>query len=153
SPTASVPREAVVFETDVSHLADRDVVLCCVKSGATADAAERMAKVLKFEAIVVSLQNGVRNPEELRRRMKQPVLAGIVNFNVLSKGNGVFRRATSGPLVIEAGNAGRARELEAMLVAAGLEVERVAAMRELQWAKLLINLNNAVSALSDRPTQ
>jgi 2-dehydropantoate 2-reductase len=148
---ATVPR--VRLETDVAGLADRDVVLCCVKSGATADAAERLAAVLRPEAIVVSLQNGVRNPDELRRRLKQTVLAGIVNFNILAKGKGVFRRATSGPLILESSSNAHAVELCAALRAAGFDVEQPADIRGVQWSKLVINLNNAISALSDRPTK
>lgn len=151
--TRSVSGANLVFDTDPAGLADREVVLCCVKSGATEETAERLAKVLSPDAIVVSFQNGVRNPEVLRAKIKQPVLAGIVSFNVLAKGKGVFRCATSGPLVFEASNHQKAERLHEALMLAGFEVEREADMPALQWAKLVINLNNAVSALSDRPTK
>jgi 2-dehydropantoate 2-reductase len=150
----TVPKERVTFETDIARLADRDVVLCCVKSGGTADAADRLTEVLGASALVVSLQNGVRNAEELRRRMKQQsVLAGVVNFNILAKGGGVFRCATSGPLIIEQSTHPHSSPLHDALCSAGFDVERIADMPSLQWSKLIINLNNAVSALSDRPTK
>ena len=57
------------------------------------------------------------------------------------------------PLVIEQIDDPHAEELTIALRLAGFDVERSAAIRELQWSKLLINLNNSVSALSDRPTQ
>jgi len=147
-----VPASRVTIETNVATLADRDVVLCCVKSGGTAEAGELLAGVLAPDAIVVSLQNGVRNADELRRKLKQVVLAGIVNFNVLSKGKGVFRRATSGPLIIEASSDPRSTQLDHALVSAGLPVERFHDMVGAQWTKLIINLNNSVSALSGAPT-
>jgi 2-dehydropantoate 2-reductase len=155
APTTTIPKEKVVFVTEVASLADRDIVLCCVKSAGTAEAGERMAGILPRDAIVISLQNGVRNPDELRKQMRQRVLAGIVNFNVLAKGGGVFRRATTGPLAIEACADRRPTELGADLERAAFEVEHVAPhkMRALQWAKLLLNLNNAIGALSDRPTK
>jgi 2-dehydropantoate 2-reductase len=145
-------RDRFVFDTDVGPLRDCDVVFCCVKSGGTVDAAKRMAEVLRKDAVVVSLQNGVRNPDELRANLGQGVLAGIVNFNVLSKGQGVFRCATSGPLIIERGQDGNAvsEKLGAALVSAGFEVERAARIKEIQWSKLIVNLNNSVVALSDR---
>jgi 2-dehydropantoate 2-reductase len=162
--TTTVPRARFVFDTDPGRLADRDVVLCCVKSGATPEAAERLATVLRRDALVVSFQNGLRNADELRERLGgRTVLAGIVNFNILAKGGGRFRRATSGALFIqrsyssassrERSDDPRANELAVALRKARFDVELPADIRGVQWSKLLLNLNNAVSALSDRPTK
>lgn len=152
--SVTVPKERFTFDTNPAVLADCDAVLCCVKSGATIETAETLARVLASrDAIVVSFQNGIRNTGELRERLSQSVLAGIVNFNVLNKGRGTFRRATSGSLVVEASTHPKAERLHELLGEAGLEVDRVVDMPALQWSKLLINLNNSVSALSDRPTK
>lgn len=147
----SVPK--VVFHTDASALADRDLVLVCVKCAHSADAAQTLASVLRPGALVVSLQNGIRNAEVLRAHLPKQirVLGGIVGFNVVSKGGGHFRQATSGPLVIEAEP--RATALAQLLEAAGLEVKLTSDIQPLQWSKLVMNLNNAVSALTDRPTK
>jgi 2-dehydropantoate 2-reductase len=152
--TTTVPPDRFVFTTDPGALADCDVVLCCVKSGATPEAARALAGVERRGAapLVVSFQNGLRNADELRERL-DPVLAGIVNFNVLARGGGVFRRATSGPLFVERSSDPRATELTQAIRKAGFEVEVPADIRGAQWSKLLFNLNNAVSALSDRPTR
>lgn len=149
-----VPKERVVFATDASALATCDVVLCCVKSAQTAEVGALLAKALKSSTIVVSLQNGVRNADVLRESLTEHVvLGGIVSFNVVSKGEGTFRRATSGPLVVEkVGADPRIDALVGLLAAARLDPELVADIRPLQWSKLIMNLNNAVGALSDRPT-
>lgn len=148
-----VPKERIVFETEASALAACNIVLVCVKSAQTDDAAAKLASVLRPDTVVVSMQNGVRNADVLRARLdEQTVLGGIVGFNVVSKGGGTFRQATSGPLVIETSADERVAELERALVAARLEVELVSDIRPLQWSKLIMNLNNAVGALSDRPT-
>lgn len=159
-----VTKDRIAFATEASALADCDVVLCCVKSAQTAETAAALASVLKKDTLVVSLQNGVRNAEILRAGLpNQIVLGGIVGFNVVSKGDGTFRRATSGPLVIEkpegkrrggsdAHHDDRLDLLAAALSAAAFEPELVADIRPLQWSKLVMNLNNAVGALSDRPT-
>jgi 2-dehydropantoate 2-reductase len=84
---------------------------------------------------------------------EQVVLGAIVGFNVVAKGAGAFRRATSGPLVIEAHDDARARDLATLLRACGFEVERAKDIRASQWSKLVINLNNAVSALSGAPSK
>jgi 2-dehydropantoate 2-reductase len=150
--SARVAPERIRFETDPAALARCDVVLVCVKSGATIETARALAPILAEGAIVVSFQNGVRNPDDLRANLPQRVLAGIVGFNVLWKDGAEFRRATSGPLVIEAATEDGG-ELAAALSTAGFDVERVRDVRALQWSKLVINLNNAVSALSDMPTK
>lgn len=148
-----VPKDRIAFATDPSALADCDVVLCCVKSAQTAETARALALVLKRDALVVSMQNGVRNADVLRAGLPgQIVLGGIVGFNVVSKGDGAFRRATTGPLVIERRADPRLDVLAAALSAAGFELELVDEIRPLQWSKLVMNLNNAVGALSDRPT-
>jgi 2-dehydropantoate 2-reductase len=151
--TARLPPDRVAFAIDLDRLAPCDVVLCCVKSGATLDTAHELKRVLRRDAVVVSLQNGVRNPEDLRKHLDQKILAGIVNFNVLSKGKATFRQATSGAIVIEGSTDAATDQLTDAMRAAGLLVERPLAIREIQWAKLVLNLNNAVSALSDRPTR
>jgi 2-dehydropantoate 2-reductase len=155
-----VAKERIAFSTEASALSGCDVVLCCVKSAQSAGTASALARVLAKGTLVVSMQNGVRNADVLRDALPgQIVLGGIVGFNVVSKGAGAFRRATSGPLVIEKpkdadgdGQDARLDVLVAALAAAGFEVQVVAGIRPLQWSKLIMNLNNAVGALSDRPT-
>ncbi|RYE84151.1 MAG: hypothetical protein EOO75_18485, partial [Myxococcales bacterium] len=88
--------------TEPSGLAGCDVVLVAVKSGQTAATGAELAGVLAPGTLVVSLQNGVRNADTLRSELgSRPVLGGIVSFNVVAQGGGVFRRATTGPLILE----------------------------------------------------
>jgi 2-dehydropantoate 2-reductase len=150
-----IAKDKLVFETELSALADCDVVLCCVKSAQSAEAAEQLRSVMRPGAIVASLQNGVRNADVLRAGMpQQTVLGGIVGFNVVSKGDGNFRQTTSGPLVIESSATdSRVATLGKLLEKTGLEVEIVDDIRPMQWSKLVMNLNNAVGALTDVPTK
>jgi 2-dehydropantoate 2-reductase len=81
------------------------------------------------------------------------VLAAIVGFNVVPKPRGVFRQATAGEILLERA---RDRRLDAMVSAfrdSGIDAKTVVDVRAHQWAKLLMNLNNAVSALSDAPSR
>jgi 2-dehydropantoate 2-reductase len=143
----------VVFHTDASALGDRDLVLVTVKCSHSIDAAQKLAAVLRPGSLVVSLQNGIRNAEVLRAHLPNTirVLGGIVGFNVVSKGSGNFRQATTGPLVIEAEP--RIAALQSLFVSAGLEVKITPEIQPLQWSKLVMNLNNAVSALTNQPTK
>lgn len=149
-----IPGNQIRFATEPSALTDCDVVLVCVKSGATAEVAASLRPVLAPEAVVVSFQNGVRNPEILRAILTDhPVVAGIVNFNVVVHDESIFQQSTDGALIVEATDAmSTPRWIEA-LRAAGLDVREVDAIGPEQWTKLLVNLNNAVSALSGAPTR
>jgi 2-dehydropantoate 2-reductase len=150
----SVSKTRITFATTASALGQCEVVLCCVKSAQTAAAAAEMKGVLAPDVVVVSLQNGVRNPEVLRNALPgRTVLAGIVEFNVVAQGGGAFRRTTSGALLIEATSDARMRVLGDALSQAGIAVKQVVDVRRYQWAKLVVNLNNAIGALSDVPTQ
>ena len=104
--------------------------------------------------MVVSLQNGLRNPEVLRAALpRNPVLPAVVDFNVIIREGAVFHRTTSGSLIIETRAEGQDQPWVDALRAAGLEVEEVRPIAPEQWTKLLLNLNNAVSALSGAPTR
>jgi len=97
---------------------------------------------------VVSLQNGVGNANTLRRALPgRDVRAGVVGFNVVAQGNGQFRRSTSGEIYVEAGPGA----LDKQLSVPGLSVVEASEIEPLQWGKLILNLTNAVNALSGLP--
>jgi 2-dehydropantoate 2-reductase len=136
--------------TDPAAAAGAAIVVVTVKSAQSAEAGAQLTKVLAPGATVVSLQNGVRNPDILRKALPaQRVLAGMVPFNVVRRGPGSYHRGTSGRLMIDDDPAG------APLIdgcrAAGLAIEPRRDMPAVQWAKLVLNLNNAVNALSGVP--
>ncbi|RAZ75158.1 2-dehydropantoate 2-reductase [Mesorhizobium atlanticum] len=133
-------------------LREADVVLVAVKSGATGEMAKLIANHGRPDAMVVSLQNGVDNVERLRAALPgRRVLTGMVMFNVVQSPDGElpFRvhRASQGEVMIDAGIHGLAELLDVD----GLAVEARADMKAVQWSKLLMNLNNALVALSDLP--
>jgi 2-dehydropantoate 2-reductase len=138
---------------DVEALRKCECVFVTVKSGQTQEAGETLASVLDKACVVVSFQNGISNPIVLRRALPDhTVLAGIVPFNVVWDQPAIFRQTTSGPLVLQEGHEW-ARRLKAIFEDAGLELELVADAVPRQWGKLLLNLNNAINALSGLPLQ
>lgn len=133
-------------------LADADVILVTVKSGATAEMAGLIAAHARPDAVVVSLQNGVDNADRLRAALPgRRVLTGMVMFNVVLSTDGEAplraHRASQGEAMIDTGVNG----LVDLLNVDGLAVEARADMKAVQWGKLLMNLNNALVALSDLP--
>ncbi|MGZ5968502.1 MAG: 2-dehydropantoate 2-reductase [Polyangiales bacterium] len=145
-PEVRIAKEQLRVETSPRALGGCDVILCSVKSGQTAEVAAEMPA----GAMVVSLQNGLRAAETLRASLGDRALAAVVGFNVIGKGDGEFRRTTTGPLVIEAHP--RVEGVVRALRSVGVESELAEDIRAVQWAKLVMNLNNAVSALSGAPT-
>jgi len=146
-----VPPTSVRFATDPRALAACDVVLVCVKSGATPEAAAALSKALEPGTVVVSLQNGVHNAEVLQAQLPENrVVAGIVGFNVVMQDGAVFKQSFTGPLVVEAQPEDHPW-VEALRTA-GLKVQTITPIGPEQWTKLIVNLNNAVAALSGAST-
>ncbi|HSX59759.1 MAG TPA: 2-dehydropantoate 2-reductase [Tahibacter sp.] len=138
------------YATTAAAAAHADLVLVTVKSAGTAGAAQELAGTLRDDAVVVSLQNGIGNAGTLRASLPaQTVLAGMVPFNVVQRGDGAFHQGTEGELEVE-----RHARLDAFAPAfarAGLPLVQHDDLRPVQWAKLLLNLNNPINALSDLP--
>lgn len=133
---------------DPAILAQADLVLVTVKSGATADMAQLIAAHARPEARILSLQNGIENAKTLRAALPdRDIRAGMVPFNVVPKAPGHWHRATSGDIVIEAGRGALAQTLTVPHLPF-TESDRIEAI---QWGKLLLNLTNAVNALSGQP--
>ena len=140
-----VTPEALTLSEDPACLADADIILVTVKSGATAIIGRSIAGRSTTAARVISLQNGTENAEVLRNLLpNHDVRAGMVPFNVVPMGQGCFHRATSGDIVIGPG----AGDLGNTLSVPQLAVSEDAEISEIQWGKFLINLNNAINALS-----
>ena len=135
----------LALSDDPSIFNDAGVILVTVKSADTAGIADLIARHAPPDAVIVSLQNGVGNVAVLRQRLgSRRVLAGMVPFNVMALGPGRFHRATSGDIVIERDEAGTAAQLSVP----HLKVRPTDNIIGVQWGKLVVNLNNALNALS-----
>ncbi|WDZ79879.1 2-dehydropantoate 2-reductase (plasmid) [Ensifer adhaerens] len=145
-----VAPERVAYSDAVSSLADCDLVLLTVKSGQTAGAATELSSVLRSGTPVLSLQNGVSNSTTLQTLLPSAkILRGMVPFNVTAPGPAHLHRATEGNIAVEHDPLMAAAV--PLFAAAGLALDLRRDMEEVQWAKLLMNLNNAINALSGLP--
>lgn len=135
-------------QTAPECLREAELVLLTVKSRDTAAAADEIAGLAAPGVPVLSLQNGVDNPDILRARLgPDRVLGGMAVFNAVHKGRGHFHRGSQGSIVIEAGRP----DILRLMSVPGLEVAASANITGVQWGKLLFNLNNALNALSNLP--
>ncbi|PJZ69834.1 2-dehydropantoate 2-reductase [Leptospira perolatii] len=155
--TFAIAPNQVRYVTDVKDTKGSDIFLVTVKSKDTEEIGDSLSKLLHSDSpnqssIVVSFQNGIRNKEILQKHlqhMPDRVLAGMVPFNVVSKGKGQYHRGTSGNLLVENNKYGReiAKHLNAAQLGAGTNSN----MNGVLWGKLLFNLNNSLNALSGIP--
>lgn len=142
--------DALDIHTSPDAVRDVDLVLVTVKSAATMNVAHELSDALAYGVPVISFQNGIRNAAELRASLPgHSVLSGVVPFNVTQPQPGHFHRGSSGKLKVE-----RSAVLEpflAVFAASGLPLEQRDDMQAVLWAKLLLNLNNPLNALSGLP--
>lgn len=138
------------FGTTPDAATTADLVLVTVKSAGTEAVGQALATRLKPKALVISFQNGLHNSELLRQALPgHTVLTGMVPFNVLHRGEGTFHAGSEGDLEVEQ-HAALAPFLGAFK-RAGLPLMQQTQMLAVQWAKLLLNLNNAINALANIP--
>ena len=143
----SIPVEA---STDAAVLRGTELVLFCVKSTDTEHAAAAMGPHLERYAVVLSLQNGVDNPERLARALRQEIIGAVVYVATEMAGPGHVRHHGRGELVI--GASPSAERIAAVFRAAGVPVEVSGNVLGALWAKLIVNCAyNALSAITQLP--
>ena len=136
--------------TNPEGIAGADLVLCCVKSTDTAQAATEMAPRLAPDAIVLSLQNGYDNAERLQQALGRPVHPAVVYVATEMAGPGHLRHHGRGELVI--GPFERSAEVIAEFALAGVPVTTSDNVAGALWAKLIINcVYNGLSAITQLP--
>jgi 2-dehydropantoate 2-reductase len=133
--------------TDAASLASPDLVLFCVKSADTEEAGRSLAGCLRPETSVLSLQNGVDNPQRLRKLTGYPVIPAVVYVGSEMAGPGHVRHHGGGDLVI--GAAPASEVLAQTLDAAGIRTTIADDIEVTQWSKLVTNCAfNALSAVA-----
>lgn len=145
-------QETVAVESATTFDAARgaDLVLFCVKSADTDDAARELAPHLSREAVVLSLQNGVENAGRIAELCGRPVVPAVVYLAASVPSPGVVKHVGRGDLVL--GSPGPAVEAVAEAFRrAGVGCIVSQRIEEPQWEKLVCNVAlNALSALCQR---
>ena len=147
------PEQLTLAVDPAVAFAQAEIIVITVKSGATEEMAKLVAKHAPSTSAIVSLQNGVDNARVLRRNLPSgfTVVPGMVPFNVVqSEPDAVpftVRRTTDGTILVD----DRSGDLADDLSAPGLNVHHHPDMQSVLWGKLLMNLNNALNALSGLP--
>jgi len=145
----SVAADNIGLSTSAEVLKGADIIMLAAKSSATEELAAQIKEYAPQEAIVMSLQNGVQNPSILRQLLpNHRIVATMIPFNVVQNAAAHFHRGTAGREVFIDNSC---PELSPILSCPQLAYTVEPELEKLQWGKLLINLNNALNALSDLP--
>lgn len=152
---------AVAATTELGAVRDADLVLLAVKSGDTDTLARQLEPLLRSEALLLSLQNGVENAATLARHLRQAIVPAVVYVATAMPEPGLVLHSGGGDLVIGARDAGsspdavmqaRLQSVVDLFASAGVSVRLCSDVMAELWTKLMVNCAwNAVSALAQAP--
>jgi 2-dehydropantoate 2-reductase len=149
-------RIPVAATTEVEASRDADLVLFSVKTLDTEDAARQLARHVRGDALVVSLQNGVDNVERMRAAAALDPIAAVVYVASSMPAPGRVKHGGRGDLLIGdlPGRSGAPREASLARVASWFEAAGVPCRLSPDieadlWIKLITNAAlNAISAVA-----
>jgi 2-dehydropantoate 2-reductase len=148
--TAFRARIPVGASTEASDIQGASLVLCCIKSNDTENAAAMIAPYVRPDAVVLSMQNGIDNAERLQALLLRPVYPAVVYVAVEMVGPGHLKHHGRGELVV--GPSAMSTGMLEDFVNAGVPVHVSHNVIGELWAKLILNCAyNAISAITKLP--
>jgi 2-dehydropantoate 2-reductase len=133
--------------TEMDAARGAEIVLFCVKTTDTAETTRALAPLLDPNAVVISLQNGVDNAEQIRAASGIDALGAVVYVAASVPQDGSIKHVGRGDLVIGPRNV-RTERIAALFERAGVPCRISQNIEGELWTKLTWNCAlNAVSAL------
>jgi 2-dehydropantoate 2-reductase len=133
--------------TDLHAARDAQVVLFCVKTTDNASASRQLAKVLAPGALLISMQNGVDNAEQIQAASGLRAISSVVYVAASVPQPGTIKHAGRGDLVVGPRNE-HTEKFAALFERAGVPCRIADNVTGELWTKLTWNCTlNAVSAL------
>jgi 2-dehydropantoate 2-reductase len=143
SPAGDLHIQNARFTVDTNDVGIVDLILFCVKSYDTESAAASLRPMMSDGSVILSLQNGIDNPEKIARLWgKQRTFAGVVYIGAEIDSPGVIRHAAGGRIIFgqpDGGADDSAQLIARSLIAAGIPSEFSQDIQKVQWTKLLWN--------------
>jgi 2-dehydropantoate 2-reductase len=133
--------------TELEAVRGAEVVLFCVKTTDTVETARALAPLLARDVIVISMQNGVDNAEQIRAASGIDALGAVVYVAASVPQPGTIKHVGRGDLVIGPRNV-RTERLASLFEPAGVPCRISDNIEGELWTKLTWNCAlNAISAL------
>lgn len=142
--------------SDLKAVTDADLILFCVKSYSTAEVAKAIKPLIKSNAIIVSMQNGIDNEDILSEILgKEKVLGSVIYITSSSPEPGLIKHTSYGKVTLGELNgkvSERAECIEKMFLSAGIPTNISPNIKKDLWKKLMLNVPfNGFSALTGKP--
>lgn len=139
----------VQASVDINAVRGADLVLFCVKTTDNAETARAIAPVLAPDAVVISLQNGVDNAEQIRAAAGLDVISAVVYVAASVPQPGHVKHVGRGDLVIGP-ECEKTKRLAEIFARANIPCRISDNIEGELWTKLIWNCAlNAISALGD----
>lgn len=133
-----------------------DVIWLTVKCTALTTIKPDLEVFLHKQSVIVCCQNGVESHRVIASLFPEhQVIRAMVPFNVVSERAGCFHRGSEGHFTLEAfqNKLIDTHQIAAIINSEILPTSTTDDITALQWAKLQLNLGNAVNALADIPVK
>lgn len=150
------PRPQCLTLEDISESVTADILWLTVKCTGLNDAVDDMRNLVDKNTIIICCQNGVGTHQIIDKAFPHNhVIRALIPFNVVNDEHGVFHRGSQGQLTLEVIPEldSAIKWLSRQLNTDALPVNISYHMTSLQWAKLQLNLGNAVNAMADMPVK
>ncbi len=139
--------------TDKGQIGKTDLAIIFVKSTQTGDAARTASELMGNNGFVLTLQNGMGNADIIGEVIDPDrIIAGTTSHGATMLGPGSIRHAGTGPTVIGMWSGIQKtgiQKIADVFNKAGIITETVDDVRNVIWAKLLVNVGiNAITALT-----
>ena len=145
-----------LFTSEAKEIGPVDLVLFCVKSYSTEEAAEKLAPLVGRETVILSLQNGVDNPNKIARIWgKSRTLAGVVYIGAQVLTPGTIRHSAGGRIVLgelDGGVSEETKRVHQLFTAAQVPCAISTEIRKVMWGKLVWNAPFCAIACLTRAT-
>lgn len=139
--------------TELEALRTAQLVLVTVKALDLSELLPQLAHHLSADCVVVAMQNGVALAPLYQQFLSQPVLRAIVPFNVVKIKPGFYARTTGAAMIWQQTEDPKIQAVLEQLNRQGIKARQLNNIKAAEFGKLMLNLNNAINALSDLPLQ
>jgi len=143
SPAGNLHVQKSLFTASPAEAGAVDLVLFCVKSYDTAEAAASIAPMISAQTTLLSLQNGIDNADKIAQLWgTERTLTGVVYVGAQISVPGLITHSTGGRIILGQPNrqvVDTTRAIEQLLLGAEIVCEISTAIEQVQWTKLLWN--------------
>jgi 2-dehydropantoate 2-reductase len=131
------------FASNPEEVGPVDLVLFCVKSYDTEEAGKKLAPLMNEKTLILSLQNGVDNPDKIVKLWdKSRTLAGVVYIGARISAPGAIEHSAEGRIVFgepDGEVSDQTKLIQQIFSAAQIPCSISAEIRKVLWGKLVWN--------------